>query len=144
MKRWLVFLLGFIAGIAFTFICVLIIAKSNADSKPDGMTFFEQPTQCFTGENYVVFQTIEGKYALAYEEGYYNDYSYINHKLHKFKRSRRTGVIVLIANDNGEYYYDKQEIPVPKGLCMRQVGVYNYLNKDNISKTVPIVKLMNK
>ena len=142
MKRWLVFLLGFIAGIAFTFICVLIIAKSNADSKPDGMTFFEQPTQCFTGENYVVIQTIEGKYALAYEEVYHDEYLLFSSE--KIKVRRKTGVVVLITNDNGEYYYDEQEIPVPKGLCMRQVGVYNYLNKDNISKTVPIVKLMDK
>ena len=47
-------------------------------------------------------------------------------------------------NDNGEYYYDEQIIKVPKGKCMRQVGIYKYQAKSGIEKTVPIVMLMNK
>ena len=55
-----------------------------------------------------------------------------------------TGLLVLLTNDNGEYYYDDQVIEVPKGMCMRQVGIYKYQTRMEIDKTVPIVKLMSK
>ena len=45
---------------------------------------------------------------------------------------------------NGELYYDDQMIEVPKGKCMRQIGVYEYQTKSENWKTVPIVQLMNK
>ena len=42
------------------------------------------------------------------------------------------------------HYYDDQVIEVPKGMCMRQVGIYKYQTRMKIDKTVPIVKLMSK
>lgn len=60
------------------------------------------------------------------------------------QRYKTKDLLVLIMNDNGEYYYDEQIIKVPKGKCMRQVGIYKYQAKSGIEKTVPIVMLMNK
>ena len=51
---------------------------------------------------------------------------------------------MLVTNDNGELYYDDQVIEVPKGKCMRQIGVYEYQTKSENWKTVPIVQLMNE
>lgn len=77
-------------------------------------------------------QVVDQNYALAYEQEYSKNYY------------RHTGLLVLVTNDTGDYYYDKQVIEVPEGKCMRQVGVYEYQTKSNDWKTVPIVKLMDK
>lgn len=46
MKKWLVFLLGFIAGILFTFIAAFII-NSGTNMGNNGITFFEHPRRMF-------------------------------------------------------------------------------------------------
>jgi hypothetical protein len=121
MKKGVVFLLGFFAGIVFTFVVTMIVTKvSNAND--NGITMFEQPGKKVSGENFVVLQVVDDNYALAY------DYR---------------GLVVLVMNDNGEYYYDNQTIYVPNGKCMRQVGVYKYQTKTEDWKTVPIVKIMD-
>ena len=121
MKKGVVFLLGFFAGFVFTFVVTMIIAKvSNAND--NGITMFEQPGKKVSEENFVVLQVVDDNYALAY------DYR---------------GLVVLVMNDNGEYYYDNQTIYVPNGKCMRQVGVYKYQTKTEDWKTVPIVKIMD-
>ena len=136
MRKWLVFLLGFIAGIAFTFASFIVIAKFKTDSnQDDGMTFFEQSKDFHTlGGHFVVFQTLKENYALAFET-IYNPFSY---------SWDETGVIVLITNDDGDYYYDNLRLAVPDGQCMKQIGIYNYNNKNNETKTVPIVKITDK
>ena len=132
MKKWLVFLLGFLAGIAFTVVVALIVA-SGSSSSIDGASFFEEPGECLSTNQFEVMQAIGDNYALAYEQEYDNYLGYTN-----------TYLLVLLTNDNGECYYDKQVIKVPKGKCMRQIGVYKYKTKSEIWKTVPIVKLMDK
>ena len=136
MKKLIVFLLGFIAGVAFSFASLIIIGKFKTDSNQnDGMTFFEQSKDFYTiGGHFVVLQTVKENYALAYET-VYNPFSYTWNE---------TGVIVLITNDDGEYYYDNLRLAVPDGKCMKQVGIYNYNNKNNEPKTVPIVKKTDK
>ena len=122
MKKGVVFLLGFFAGIVFTFVVTMIVTKvSNAND--NGITMFEQPGKKVSGENFVVLQVVDDNYALAY------DYD---------------GLVVLVMNDNGEYYYDNQTIYVPNGKCMRQVGVYTYTTKSEDRKTIPAVKIMDR
>ena len=133
MRKWLVFLLGSIVGGIFTIVTILTIAVLySGTARNNGMTFFEQPGECLSTYQFEVLQAIGNNYALAYEQvwGYSG---YIN-----------TDLLVLITNDNGDYYYDKQVIKIPKGKCMRQIGVYKYQAKSEIWKTVPIVKLMDK
>ena len=130
MKKWLVFLLGVIAGILFTFIAAFIINSRSLEH--NGMTFFEQPGECLSTNNFEVMQVIGNDCALAYEVEW-NSFS---------KSYREKDLLVLVINDNGEYYYDDQIIKVPQGICMRQVGIYKYSTKMNIEKTVPIVMMM--
>ncbi len=133
MKRWIVFLLGFIAGILFTFIAAFIISRSNLGY--NGMTFFNQPGECLSTNNFEVMQVIGDDCALAHEiEEWDSDFGHCMQK----------DLLVLVINDNGEYYYDDQIINVPKGKCMRQVGIYKYRTKMDMEKTVPIVMLMDK
>lgn len=133
MKKWIVFLLGMITGGILTF-GILLALTIGANTSSNGVTLFDEPGECLSTESFEVMQVVDDHHALAYEVEW-NDIlqSYIS-----------TDLLVLLTNDNGEYYYDDQVIKVPKGMCMRQIGIYKYQTKMEIDKTVPIVKLMNK
>ena len=133
MKKWLIFLLGFIAGVVFTILTAALFATGSSNESLDGATFFEEPGECLSTSQFEVMQAIGDNYALAFEQEY-----------NSFLGYRNTDLLVLITNDNGECYYDQQVIKVPKGKCMRQIGVYKYQTKSEIWKTVPIVKIMDK
>ena len=133
MKKWFVFLLGFITGVILTIVGA-VIAAIGSDSSNNGMTFFEKPGECLSTNQFEVLQAIGDNYALAYEQEYVNSYIGFSN----------TDLLVLITNDNKDCYYDHQVIKTPKGKCMRQIGVYKYQTKSEIWKTVPIVKLMDK
>lgn len=44
------------------------------------------------------------------------------------------GLELLIINYDDKHYYDKQQIKISKGKCVRQVGIYK-----DYYKTVPAV-----
>ena len=125
MKKWIVFVLGFVSGMVFLFLVLLIIGKSSATD--EGMTYFEKPGKCISTKDFEVMQVVGEGYALARE-----------------KKGYVGGILVLVTNENGELYYDDQVIKVPEGKCMRQIGVYEYQTKSENWKTVPIVQLMNE
>lgn len=131
MKKWVIFVLGFIAGAIFLFLVLLIIGKSSLND--DGMIYFEKPGKCISKKDFKVFQVIGEGYALAEERLEFSSGITLPGNL-----------LVLVTNDNGELYYDDQIIEVPKGKCMRQIGVYEYQTKSENWKTVPIVQLMNE
>ncbi len=131
MKKWVIFVLGFIAGAVFLFFVLLIIGKSS--SNDNGMTYFDKPGKCISTKEFEVIQVIGEGYALAEERLEFSSGITLPGNL-----------LVLVTNDNGELYYDDQVIEVPKGKCMRQIGVYEYQTKSENWKTVPIVQLMNE
>ena len=131
MKKWIVFVLGFVSGIVFLFLVLLIIGKSS--SNDNGMTYFDKPGKCISKKDFKVFQVIGEGYALAEERLEFSSGITLPGNL-----------LVLVTNDNGELYYDNQIIEVPKGKCMRQIGVYEYQTKSENWKTVPIVQVMNE
>ena len=133
MKKWAVFLIGFISGIVLTFVFLFVFGVYTSKTN-NRVTIFEQPGECLSTNNFEVMQVIDDGCALAHEVTWNSI----------LKRYMSTDLLVLVINDNGEYYYDDQIIKVPKGKCMRQVGIYKYLTKMEIEKTVPIVKLMDK
>lgn len=125
MKKWIVFVLGFVSGFVFLFLVLLIIGKTYATN--DGMTYFEKPGKCISTKDFEVMQVVGEGYALARE-----------------KKGYVGGILVLVTNENGELYYDDQVIKVPEGKCMRQIGVYEYQTRMETIKTVPIVQVMNE
>ncbi|MBO5272960.1 MAG: hypothetical protein J6B30_09115 [Muribaculaceae bacterium] len=124
MKKWVVFLLGAVAGIVLT-IAVLYL-MSACSSANNGVTYFEKPGDCISTKSLEVFQVLDNGVALANE---------VDFKI-------PTGLIVLLINKDGKYYYDNQVIEIPEGKCARQVGVYTYPTKMEIERTVPIVEIM--
>ena len=127
---------GFLLGLLISIICQPIYAQHIQEWTSEslkGATFFEEPGECFSSYRFEVMQAIGDNYALAFEQYYNWDIGYTN-----------TNLLVLLTNDNGKCYYDQQIVEVPKGKCVRQIGVYKYQTKSEIWKTVPIVKLMDK
>lgn len=137
MKKWVVFLLGMIAGGVLTFVVMLVLAiGANTNANNNGVTLFDQPGECLNAKAFKVMQVVDNSHALAHEVEW-------NELLERYVQTG-LGLLVLVTNDNGEYYYDDQIIEVPQGMCMRQVGIYRYQTRMDMEKTVPIVKLMSK
>ena len=130
MKKWVVFLLGMIAGGVLTFVMMLVLAI-GANTSSNGMTLFDEPGECLSTGLFEIMQVIDDGVALANEIDKMRS-SYNTH----------TELLVLLVNDEGQLYYDDQVINVPIGKCARQIGVYKYPTKSGFEKTVPIVKIM--
>lgn len=129
MKKFVVFILGFISGAIALFLVLLLIAKevANNPAKIDGLTLFEQPGEVMTAKSYEVLQVVSGGNALANAESSYGTYY---------------GMVVLFLADEDSNYYDDQIIKVPQGKSVRQVGTYQYPTKNGY-KTVPAVRIYN-
>ena len=54
------------------------------------------------------------------------------------------GTVYLITNKDNKYYYDTQEIDIPKNKVIRQIGIYHYPTQNDVIKTVPIIMIMEK
>lgn len=132
MKNWSKFLGGFLAGVASTILVAMSIAGGSSEASDSGMTFFEQPGECLSTNPFKVLQALGDNYALAYEQQ--------QTPLGPIS----TSLLVLITNDEGQFYYDDQMIKIPQGKCMQQIGIYRYQTKADDWKTVPIVTLMDK
>lgn len=137
MKKWVVFLLGLISGVVLTLVALVILAMgANTNANNNGVTLFDQPGECLNAKAFEVMQVVDNNHALAHEVEW-------DDVLERYMQTG-SGLLVLVTNDNGEYYYDDQIIEVPQGMCMRQVGIYRYQTRMDMEKTVPIVKLMSK
>lgn len=123
MKKFLLFLFGVIVGVVGTFGTLWFIAQSQSQEQDEGLrglTIFDSPTDCVTKSNLRVIQVQKSNMALAVEEDF-------------------SGLVVLLVNKVGKSYYDNEKITIPKGKCARQVGVFQYENKEHDWKTVPVV-----
>jgi hypothetical protein len=133
MKKFLIFIGGFIAGILATiFVAYLMtIASKPNDDGLLGLKVFPEKGECITSEGELeVFQVLEPNVALA-NTVKYGDYGIRNYS---------EEIVVLIIDYNGNTFYDDQKIKIPKNKCARQIGTYQYnTKKDNFGKTVPAV-----
>ena len=137
MKKWVVFLLGLISGVVLTLVALVILAMgANTNANNNGVTLFDQPGECLNAKAFEVMQVVDNNHALSHEVEW-------DDVLERYMQTG-SGLLVLVTNDNGEYYYDDQIIEVPQGMCMRQVGIYRYQTRMDMEKTVPIVKFMSK
>ena len=128
MKKWLVFLLGFISGGVFLLVISLLSASGSSNNRISGLSMFEQPGAVMPSPSYEVLQVVDGGCALANAESEYGSY---------------LGMVVLFLADENTNYYDDQIIRAPKGKCIRQVGTYKYKTRNGY-KTVPAVAICNK
>ena len=124
MKKFLIFIAGFVAGILATILIVFLfyVANQPSDDGVLGLTLFPEKGECITIKSEMkVLQVIEPNMALAIASDY------------------RDGMVVLFINYEGKSYYDEQKIKIPAKKCARQIGTYQYHAKNGMDKTVPAV-----
>lgn len=140
MKKWLIFPCGTVTGIVLTILLAVVVnslregKEKNVDSselvvKPtleDDIKLFDEPGDIIKENSLKVFQVLTDHTALVR-----NINSYI-------------GTVYLITNKDNKYYYDTQEIDIPKNKVIRQIGIYRYPTQNDIIKTVPIIMIMDK
>ena len=126
MKKFLIFIGGFVAGILATILVAFLITVANKpyDDGLLGLTICPEKGECITVKKEIeIFQVLEPNVALARTGGILED-----------------GIVILLINYDGQSYYDEQKIKIPKNKCARQIGTYQYTTrKDNFGKTVPAV-----
>ena len=66
MKKWVVFLLGMIAGGVLTFVMMLVLAI-GANTSSNGMTLFDESGECLSTGSFEIMQVIDDGVALANE-----------------------------------------------------------------------------
>jgi hypothetical protein len=140
MKKWLIFLYGTVTGIVLTILLAVVVnslregKEEKVDSselveKPtlkEDIKLFDEPGDIIKENSLKVFQVLTDHTALVR-----NINSYI-------------GTVYLITNKDNKYYYDTQEIDIPKNKVIRQIGIYRYPTQNDIIKTVPIIMIMDK
>lgn len=144
MKKFLIFLGGFVAGILATILVTYFITRINepTDDGFPGLTLFEENGDCITTTSknksceIEIFQVLAPNAALGsikyytdkklYDGETYRDYDILN------------DVVVLLINYENKKYYDNQKIEISK-KCARQIGTYQYMTKNEIEKTVPAI-----
>ncbi len=106
----------------FLFLFVLSLCGCAGVSK-DGK-------QCFEFQTFNVLQGLDGG-ALAYECPWYESLCF-------------TRPIVHLTSPKGVEYYDEQKVASTSTTCWVQDGVYRYTTKQDITKAVPNLVLVEK
>lgn len=127
MKNLLIFISGMITMLVLVVLFGVIVNLSNNDGYP-GLTIFENEGKCINAKQLQIMQTLEPNMALAHAKAQPNVIYDPNE------------ILVLLLGDEKTNYYDDQKIDIPKGMCAKQVGTYQYEAKAGM-KTVPAVTI---
>lgn len=144
MKRFLIFIGGFVAGVLATIFVgyLLVIANKPIDNGLIGLTVFPKKGDCVKtaskskSTEIDIFQVVEPNMALGNIKNYTDKKMYGGDNYRDYDIGN--DVVVLLINYDGKTYYDDQKIDVTN-KCVRQIGTYQYSAKIGIEKTVPAV-----
>lgn len=128
-KFILTYVAGIVTGVVLTFTVGFLVTKLQARSSSDEIVMFDKPRGVVPGDIFEVIQVMPDGSALATGCSFLSD---------------NYGTIVLFIGDESTSYYDNQKIFVPAGKVLKQVGTYSYMARNEMYKTVPIVKIMAK
>lgn len=146
MKRFLIFIGGFLAGVLATIFVgyLLVIANKPIDDGLIGLTVFPEKGECIKTSSKSksteidIFQVVEPNMALGNVKNYTDKKMYGGDNYRDY--DIENDVVVLLINYDGKTYYDDQKIDVTN-KCVRQIGTYQYSTKIGIEKTVPAVAI---
>ena len=128
-KFILTYVAGIVTGVVLTFMVGFLVTKLQARSSSDEIVMFDKPRGVVPGDMFEVMQVMPDGSALATGCSILSD---------------NYGTIVLFIGDESTSYYDNQKVYVPDGKVLKQVGTYSYMARNEMYKTVPIVKIMAK
>ena len=90
-----------------------------------GLTYLPEGEEaCITTKNLKVSEVIAPNAAIA-------EFGYMDEMEHVFN-----GTKVLLLNDEGKEYYDKELIRMPKNKCAKRFGTYQHFGE-----TIPAVEI---
>ena len=146
MKRFLIFIGGFVAGVLATILVgyLLVIANKPIDDGLIGLTVFPEKGECVENTSkrksteIDIFQVVEPNMALGNIKNYTDKKMYGGDNYRDYDNGN--DVVVLLINYDGKTYYDDQKIDATN-KCIRQLGTYQYTAKIGIEKTVPAVAI---
>lgn len=127
LKNSLIFITGMITMLVLVVLFGIIVNSSNNGGYP-GLTIFEEEGRCISAKQLHIFQTLEHDLALTYAKSIPNSIYDPNE------------ILVLLVGDEKSNFYDDLKIPIPKGKCIKQIGIYQYEAKMG-TKTVPAVAI---
>ena len=144
MKKFLIFIGGFVTGILATILVAYLITMANepADNGLLGLTVFPEKGECITTTSKSksceidIFQVLAPNTALGNIRYYSDIKTYGNETYRDYDIGN--DVVVLLINYENKTYYDDQKIDI-SNKCARQIGTYQYKTKSNFEKTVPAV-----
>lgn len=144
MKKFLIFIGGFVAGILATFLALYVYSVANKPNDDGllGLSMFEGKGDCLTSisksksSEIDIFQVIAPNAALANIKYYTDEKLYSRETYRNYDISN--DIVVLLINYDEKTYYDDQKIDVSKN-CLRQIGTYQYETKSKFGKTVPVI-----
>lgn len=128
-KIILTYVAGIVTGVVLMFMVGFLVTKLQSRSSSDEIVMFDKPRGVVPGDMFEVMQVMPDGSALATGCSILSD---------------NYGTIVLFIGDESTSYYDNQKIYVPDGKVLKQVGTYSYMARNEMYKTVPIVKIMAK
>ena len=141
MKKWVVFLLGLVAGCILTILSLVVISKAmtttdtvteeTANHVP-GLNLFDEPGDEFSAPSFEVMQVLASNVALAHSGET------------KYGRTTYYGTLVLLIGDENTHFYDDQIVEVKSGQVARHIGTYQYETKMEMQKTVPVISIFDK
>lgn len=126
MKKFLLFI-ACTFGIIFLLVLTtpfIVFFDSNADTTNNNITLFEQDGEIVSENSFEIYEVLDSGNALAWELD---------------DKTESRDLQVMFLNDEEKHYYDKQIIKVPKGKCLKQIGVYK-----EFTDTYPIVAIRDK
>ena len=141
MKKWVVFLLGLVAGSVLTILSLAVIStvisststitEETAKYYP-GLNLFEEPGDEFSAPSFEVMQVLSSNMSLAHSGE------------NEFGRTTYNGTLVLLIGDENTHFYDDQIVQVKSRQVARHIGTYQYQTKMEMQKTVPVIKISDK
>lgn len=120
MKNIIIFFAGFFSAIILISVGVAVTYTHNPEEEiKEQITMLNEPQETFETNVLTVKEALEDGSAIVYEE------------------SRSTKMLFLAKDKSA--FFDNQEIKVPQGKCVRQIGVFKHY-----FETLPIVDFFDK
>lgn len=143
MKKFLIFIGGFVAGILATILVAYFVSIANKpiDNGVIGLKLFPEKGECITTTSKNKFREIEIFQVIAPNEAlgnikYYSDENFGSQTFRNY--DMLNDIVVLLINYDNKTYYDDQKIYI-SNKCARQIGTYQYTTNNKFEKTVPAV-----
>lgn len=125
LKNILIFISGMVTMFLLILVILIICGLFVQSDELQGLTYLPEGSgECITTKNLKVSEVIAPNVAIA-EFGYMNEFGDVFN-----------GTKVLLLNDEGKEYYDKELIKMPKNKCAKRVGTYQHFDE-----TIPAVEI---